>query len=75
MHVYKAHVKDGRIELDEPADLPEGAELQITLVLDDDEMSAEERERLHAAIRRGLAEDPAGDMDMDDFLAELESNP
>lgn len=73
MHVYKAHVKDGKIELDEPADLPEGAEVEVKLVKKG-EMSAEEQRRLDAAILQGIADCEAGrDMDMDDFLAELES--
>jgi hypothetical protein len=29
---YRAHVKNGQITLDEPADLPEGAEVAVELV-------------------------------------------
>jgi hypothetical protein len=56
MHVFEAHVKDGRIELDEPADLPEGAELQVTLVQSGEELSAED----WASIDEGIADFQAG---------------
>ena len=31
----KAQVREGRLVLDEPTDLPEGTEVELTLVLDD----------------------------------------
>ncbi len=73
MHVFKARVVGGRLTLDEPTDLPDGMVLELVPANAEAEMSPGERERLHAAIRRGLADDPAKDMDMDDFLAELEA--
>ena len=53
-------VKNGRIVVDEPTDLPEGTVLE--LVLDDggDELGSEERERLHAALENGLEQLSAG---------------
>lgn len=44
---FKAHVRNGRITLDEPTNLPDGTEVALEEVaeLDDDE-----RERLAAAI-------------------------
>ncbi len=75
MHVWKARVKNGRLRPDEPTDLPEGTEVELQLV-DSEEMSAEERERLFASLRRGLADAKAGRVtDMDEFLDELESQP
>ncbi len=29
--VYRGHVKNGRVELDEPAPLPEGAQVEVSL--------------------------------------------
>jgi len=59
MQPLKAHVRNGRLVLDEPTELPEGAEVQLTIV-DDDEMSDEERARLHAALERRMAQAKAG---------------
>jgi hypothetical protein len=59
MQPLKAHVRNGRLVLDEPTELPEGAEVQLTIV-DDDEMSDEERARLHAALERSMAQAKAG---------------
>jgi hypothetical protein len=56
MHVFKAHVRDGRIVLDEPADLPEGAELRVALVQSEEELSAED----WASIDEGIADMKAG---------------
>jgi hypothetical protein len=59
MHPLKAHVHNGRLVLDEPTDLPEGTEVQLSIV-DDDEMDDEERARLHAALERSMAQANAG---------------
>jgi len=59
MQPLKAHVRNGRLVLDEPTELPEGAEVQLTIV-DDDEMSDEERARLHATLERSMAQAKAG---------------
>jgi hypothetical protein len=56
MHVFKARVKDGRIDLGEPADLPEGAELRVTVVQNGEELSAED----WASIDEGIADMKAG---------------
>ena len=42
MHVFKGHVKDGKIELDEDVELPEGAEVKVTLNPTAEPMSREE---------------------------------
>lgn len=65
-------VKNGRIIVDEPTDLPEGTVLE--LVLDDggDELSSEERERLHAALENGLEQLSAGaGITVDEVLKKL----
>ena len=56
----KAHVKNGRLLLDEPTDLPDGAEVELTLV--DDELDPEERARLDAALELSMAQARAGQL-------------
>jgi hypothetical protein len=60
MPAYKAHVKNGRIVVDEPTDLPEGTELYVLPIRDGDELDDEERAALHAAIEEGEQELDAG---------------
>jgi hypothetical protein len=45
----KAHVRGGRLVLDEPTNLPEGAEVRVALV-DGDDLDDAERAELHASI-------------------------
>jgi hypothetical protein len=59
MKALKAHVRGGRLVLDEPTDLPEGAEVRVALV-DDDDLDDAERARLHAAITEAETELEAG---------------
>jgi len=71
MQPLKAHVHNGRLVLDEPTDLPEGAEVRLT-ISDDDEMDDEERARLHAALERSMAQAKAGKLiDADVVLGRL----
>jgi hypothetical protein len=60
MHVWKARVESGRLKLDEPTDLPEGAEVELTLVDPNEEMTPEEEARLLASLERGIADAQAG---------------
>ena len=62
MNALKAHVKNGRIIVDEPTDLPEGTELYLVPAEGDDEMDDEERAELEAAIDEGLADVDANDV-------------
>jgi hypothetical protein len=48
MLTVRARVKNGRLVLDEPTDLPEGAEVELEAVGDD--LDHEDRARLHAAL-------------------------
>lgn len=59
VNALKARVKDGRIVLDEPTDLPEGTVLTLVAVEGDHE-SAEERAQIEAEIDAGIAEIKAG---------------
>jgi len=71
MHALKAHVKNGRLVLDEPTDLPEGREVEL-VVLDDEEFAPEEKARLLQAIEDGVEDFERGDhMDGFEFIAQL----
>ena len=48
MLTVRARVKNGRLVLDEPTDLPEGAEVELAAVEDD--LDDDGRVRLHAAL-------------------------
>jgi len=51
----RAKVRGGRLQLDEPVDLPEGSEVDLISV-DDDDLDDEDRARLHAALDRAEAQ-------------------
>lgn len=71
MHALKARVVNGRYVIDEPAHLPEGAEVELQLI-DGDDLDDEERARLHAAIEEGLEDADAGRViSMEESLAEI----
>lgn len=72
MQSMKARVKNGRLVMDEPTDLPEGAEVELELVpLDDggDWPSQEELERMIEESDRDIAEGKT--VDGFKFMAEL----
>ena len=57
--------------LDEPTELPEGTEIELT-VIEDDDFEPEERARLAAALDAGSAAARAGDLvDADEVIREL----
>jgi hypothetical protein len=66
----RAVVKNGRLVLDEPTDLPEG--LEVKLVVADDEFEPEEKARLLQAIEDGIEDIERGDyVDGIEFANEL----
>jgi hypothetical protein len=68
----RARVRNGRLVLDEPTDLPEGTEVELVVVGDDDELDDEERARLHAALAASEQEFRAGQgIPAADVIAEL----
>jgi hypothetical protein len=70
MQPLKAHVKNGRLVLDEPTDLPEGTEVEV-LALDQD-FDPEERAKLLRALDDGADDIERGDhVDGFDFIAQL----
>lgn len=65
MQPLRARVRNGRLILDEPTELPEGEEVELMRVDDalangGDDLDDEERERLHRSIERGLEDAKAG---------------
>ena len=55
VHALRAQVKNGRLCLDEPIDLPEGTMVDL-LPADSDDLDDAERARLHAAIATSRTE-------------------
>jgi hypothetical protein len=71
MRAHKAQVRGGRLVLDEPTDLPEGTEVELVTVAEDD-FDSEERARLDAALERSRAQARAGQfIDGDLVIAKL----
>ena len=67
----RARVQGGRLRLDEPYDAPDGTEVELA-VLDDDDLTDEERSRLHADIEASLAELDRGEgVPAEQVIAEL----
>ncbi|MBX3182286.1 MAG: hypothetical protein KIT72_09470 [Polyangiaceae bacterium] len=68
MPAHKIRVENGRIQLDEPTDLPNGTELVVLPVdeledvvfVRDDGHDDEERAELHASLDRALDDSAAG---------------
>ncbi len=74
MQQLKARVHNGRLVLDEPTDLPEGAEVELVAV-DGDDMSAEERAALHESIYESIEQMKRGQLiDADEALARLRAH-
>jgi len=60
MGPIRARVKNGRLILDEPTDLPEGTVLDLVLDDEGDELTPEERKVLHGELRRSAREAKTG---------------
>jgi hypothetical protein len=68
---FKAHVRNGRIILDELTDLPEGDEIELVPVAGDD-LDEDDRLRLHAALDESEEDVQAGRVrEAADVLADL----
>lgn len=66
VRTVKATVRNGRLVADEPTDLPEGEEIELVpldevLARGGDYLAADERARLHAALREGIRQMKAGE--------------
>jgi hypothetical protein len=74
MQALKAHVRSGRIVVDDPTDLPEGTEVRLVLPDDGDDLDDDDREALHRALARGSADIAAGrTVDALEFLNALDA--
>jgi len=77
MRALKARVRDGRLVLDEPTDLPEGEIVELVPLGDvlaggGDDLDEEERLRLHQSIERGVEDVRAGrTVDAEQVITEL----
>lgn len=70
----KARVREGRLVVDEPTDLPEGTELQLLPLDPGDWLDPEERAALHEALRESGADIAAGRLvDAEEILRAIRS--
>jgi hypothetical protein len=56
----KAHVRDGRLVLDEPTSLPEGTEVELLPLDPGDWLDEADRAALHAALAQSQSDVAAG---------------
>ena len=74
MQALKARVVNGRYVIDEPALLPEGAEVELVVVAGD-ELTEKDRAALYASLDRALDDEDAGRfINSNDFLAEVDAD-
>ena len=62
MKAIRAHVHNGQIVLDEPVELPEGVSVEV-LFPDHDELTAEDRAEVDAAVKASAAELERGEFE------------
>ncbi|HOU90019.1 MAG TPA: hypothetical protein PLU22_03190 [Polyangiaceae bacterium] len=71
MQAFKAHVRGGRLVLDEPTDLPEGEVVELVPV-DDVNANEEERVGLDASLELSMGQARAGHfVDADQVIRKL----
>ena len=79
MQALKAHVRNGHVVVDDPTELPEGAEVEVvvTKVVDPFEgMSADERAELEQELEAGRRDFDNGDhVDAHKFVTDLLAKP
>jgi hypothetical protein len=77
MQPIKAHVKNGRLQLDEPTTLPEGQVVYLQpvdglVVTESEDRDDNDRAALHAELEASLAEADAGEVvDFSTAIADL----
>lgn len=72
MQALKAHVRNGRLLLDEPTDLPDGEVVELVFADDTDDMDDDERKALDAALEASFEAEEAGQLiDLADAMADL----
>ncbi len=68
----RAHVRSGRLVLDEPTELPEGAEIELVPVDEIDAMQEDERARLFGFLTKSVrAHEPGTGIPAADVLADI----
>jgi len=68
----KARVRDGRLVLDEPTDLPNGTEIELLPLVPGDWLDNADRAALHEALRQSEADVAAGRLvSAEEILEEL----
>jgi hypothetical protein len=60
MQGLRAVVRNGRLVMDEPTELPEGTELTLTVLDEGDDLDDADRARLHESLRRSMTQAKAG---------------
>lgn len=84
MNAHKIRVANGRIQLDEPTDLPNGTELYVVpaeqledvVLLREDGLDDDERVELLQAIDESLAEADAGQLeDLGELVRQMRRSP
>ncbi len=71
-NALRAQVQNGRITLDEPTDLPDGTLLELVPGVEVDDLDDDDREKLHAAIRRGIEQGRNGEArPLEEALADI----
>lgn len=61
MSAYRAHVRQGHLVLNEPTDLPEGAEVLLFPNPEEDDLAEEDRQLLQEALDESLREMEVGE--------------
>jgi hypothetical protein len=70
--ILRARVQNGRVLVDEPTDLPDGAKVELLLLDAAIDMGEDENAALEASIHRGLDEADRGALQtVDEVLARL----
>ena len=70
----KARVREGRLVVDEPTDLPDGTEVELLPLDPGDWLDETDRAALHEALRQSEADVAAGRLvDVEEVLRELRS--
>jgi hypothetical protein len=72
--IVKGHVREGRLVVDEPTDLPDGTEIDLLPLDPGDWLDEADRAALHEALRESDADVAAGRLvDAEQILKDLRS--
>ena len=70
MTILHAHVRNGRVVVDEPTDLPDGANVELLVLDAAPDMDERERTASEESMNRGVAQADRGELySVDDVLA------